>query len=160
MTPATYSRLLVTAQFLLFAALVASLVVVPARTFPLLAVVGAGLLLAGALALGLAFAAFRRVNRAGPNIIPEPRRDTDLVTTGIYSYVRHPIYTGVILCAMGLASIHGTGETWLIAGLLLVLFHFKARHEETLLLAAFPQYADYQRTTGRFFPYLSALRRR
>lgn len=81
----------------------------------------------------------------------------ELVTRGPYRYVRHPIYTALILAFLGTALIANTVLydlffAGLIAGLVV-----KARMEESYLTEAFgAQYREYQSRTGLLFPRLRA----
>lgn len=83
---------------------------------------------------------------------PKPRRRGELVRTGVYGLVRHPIYSAVLLAAIGWTLARGSA--WTLAGTLAlaVLFDRKSRREETFLLARHPEYAAYQRTVRRLIP--------
>jgi protein-S-isoprenylcysteine O-methyltransferase Ste14 len=50
---------------------------------------------------------------------PIPREDAALVTNGAYSYVRHPMYTGLLLVAFGLSVATGSAVRFLFSALLL-----------------------------------------
>ncbi len=79
-----------------------------------------------------------------------------IIRSGPYQFVRHPIYTGMLLGAIGRALT--IGEWRAILGVVLVLgTHWrKARREESLLTAEFgEEYAAYRRSTGFLFPRLS-----
>lgn len=154
MNTKTKALLFVVTQFVLFGVIVVLLFTLPTESAVamqafgiLLAVVGLGVVIA-------ALRAFQQVNPRGPNISPEPRAQTDHVVQGVYGYVRHPIYSGVLLAALGAAVYHGGAWLFVMAGVLLVFFTLKSRFEESLLLKAFPDYASYMRQTGRFFPPL------
>lgn len=86
-------------------------------------------------------------------IFPSPKKEGILKTSGLYSRVRHPIYTGVILGAIG-GAILLLDMTKLLVGLALwCLFYFKSRYEEERLLRHYGQdYRTYQQKVGRFFP--------
>jgi len=84
--------------------------------------------------------------------LPEPRRELGLLRTGIYAYIRHPIYAGLLALAFGLALWFQSGGALGGAVLLTLFFNLKAREEERRLLRHYPEYADYQRQTGRFLP--------
>ena len=85
---------------------------------------------------------------------PTPKTSGTLIQTGLYRYVRHPIYSGIILSALGVGLY--LGSTWKISiGIALwVLFYFKSRYEEILLLRQYPNYEAYRKRTSRFFPFL------
>lgn len=85
---------------------------------------------------------------------PTPVKSGTLIQTGLYRFVRHPIYSGIILMTLGVGLY--LGSTWKISiGVALwVLFYFKSRYEETLLLRQYPDYEAYRKRTSRFFPFL------
>lgn len=86
------------------------------------------------------------------SIFPTPLRGSELITHGLFKYIRHPIYSGILLSAFSLALYLGSGYKLLIAILLLILFYFKSNYEEKLLLHKFPEYKDYMKRSGRFLP--------
>ncbi|NIC42170.1 isoprenylcysteine carboxylmethyltransferase family protein [Aquabacterium sp. A08] len=110
----------------------------------------AGLLWCGAAALGLWTLA---VNPPGNfHIRPEPRPDGRLVCHGPYRWVRHPMYTAVLLLAAGAAAWLASGLAWGLWGALVAVLVAKARLEERWLLARYPAYAAYRQRTWRLFP--------
>jgi protein-S-isoprenylcysteine O-methyltransferase Ste14 len=80
------------------------------------------------------------------------KEQPELVTSGPYAVIRHPIYTGLILGMLG--SAIGVSVFW--APLLVLVggyFIYSARREETVMLQLFPeQYAAYMARTGMFAP--------
>jgi len=110
----------------------------------------AGNILGGMGALLILFAAvtLRRVIQ----VAPEPKAGGELIQDGVYKYLRHPIYTGIMSCVIGLFL--RTPTIWIgIASFAVIVFlFFKARLEEKLLLSAYPGYADYRRRTWGLFP--------
>ena len=82
------------------------------------------------------------------------RAEPELVTSGIYAYVRHPIYTGFILGMIGAAI--GESIVWLIPLVVSApYFLFSARREEKRMLDLFPdQYPAYRARTRRFIPWI------
>jgi len=86
----------------------------------------------------------------------EIHRDHELVRTGPYRLVRHPVYTGLGLHFAG--ACLATGNLVLIAGTLLVTYpalYLRARTEERLLRERFgPAYDDYAREVGMLVPLL------
>jgi protein-S-isoprenylcysteine O-methyltransferase Ste14 len=87
-------------------------------------------------------------------IAPEPKAGKQLVETGIYKNLRHPIYTGIVVCAIGLFLRQPS--IWMAAGAVVVIgfLAFKVRFEEKLLRAAYPGYAAYQQRSWGLFPGL------
>ncbi len=112
----------------------------------------AGLLLAAGAAVG--FAALS-VNRPGNfNIQPEVKDGARLATTGIYRWVRHPMYTAVLLAMMAVVLLDPRPwrfAVWLALGAVLLA---KARREERYLAQRFEQYASYRNRTWRLLPWL------
>jgi protein-S-isoprenylcysteine O-methyltransferase Ste14 len=76
-----------------------------------------------------------------------------LVSSGIYRYIRHPIYAGDILLLLGLELAL---NSWLVLAVLapLLVAVRQALVEEAVLLRAFPDYADYCARTKRFIPFV------
>ena len=83
---------------------------------------------------------------------PTPKENSELITTGLFSKIRHPIYSGILLLAFSFALYQNSGFKILISFFLLILFYFKTRYEEKQLSLKFPEYKNYKRTAGRFFP--------
>ena len=83
---------------------------------------------------------------------PTPKETGVLQTQGLYAFVRHPIYTGILLMLSGYAIYQGSGWKLGVVVLLSILFHFKAGYEERLLCKKFSSYPEYARRAGRFFP--------
>jgi protein-S-isoprenylcysteine O-methyltransferase Ste14 len=90
----------------------------------------------------------------GPNLtpLPQPRPRGFLVRTGLYAHTRHPIYGGLIIAGFGWALWRSSGLHLALAVALAIYMNAKARHEETRLLARFPEYEDYRRRTRRLIP--------
>jgi protein-S-isoprenylcysteine O-methyltransferase Ste14 len=84
--------------------------------------------------------------------VPRPRPDGRLVTTGIYSHVRHPIYAGMILAGIGWSAITRSLAAFAVALLLAALLDAKARREEAWLVERYPDYEEYRRRSKRFVP--------
>jgi protein-S-isoprenylcysteine O-methyltransferase Ste14 len=113
----------------------------------------------GALLAVAALVMFRLTHKAlGRNwsVSLQLKDDHKLITNGIYSRIRHPMYTAFWLMALaqalllpnwiaGLAGIAGFGTLYLL----------RVRHEEALMLAGFgPEYQAYMDRTGRLLPKL------
>jgi protein-S-isoprenylcysteine O-methyltransferase Ste14 len=80
-----------------------------------------------------------------------------LITDGLFTYVRHPIYALSMLLMICSAIIVATAPMAALAAVHVVLNNIKARNEERYLLRVHGEpYAQYLRRTGRFFPRVEA----
>jgi protein-S-isoprenylcysteine O-methyltransferase Ste14 len=111
----------------------------------LLAVAGAALVLWSRAELGAAW-----------SLVPTAEEGTGLVTTGPYRLVRHPIYLGLALLAMGEALAFGSWPAVAVVYSAIVpTFVWRACAEERLLADAFGDgYAQYRKQTKMMIPYL------
>jgi protein-S-isoprenylcysteine O-methyltransferase Ste14 len=86
--------------------------------------------------------------------LPAPLPSAELVERGIYRFVRHPIYTGLVLAALG-GSVYTVSPLAVgLTALLAVVLDLKARREEAWLRERFAGYAAYAARTKRFIPGL------
>jgi protein-S-isoprenylcysteine O-methyltransferase Ste14 len=140
--------LLVLGQFVLLALIVLlprgaawTLPVAVARAAQVAAGVGIVLMVIAGTALG-----------RGLTAAPLPNSHAELRTGGLYRFVRHPIYSGLLLLAVALALTSGSLWTTAAYVALVALINAKARWEEQHLAARFPGYAAYAARTPRFIP--------
>jgi len=111
---------------------------------------GITLSLLGLLIMAAAIIALRAVIQ----IAPEPKEGVHLVTRGIYGWMRHPIYTAILILVVGLFLPKPTLLV-AIAGTVVIVFLFiKVRLEERLLLERYPDYAEYRRRAWGLVPGL------
>ena len=92
----------------------------------------------------------------GPNLtpLPKPKPSGQLIQTGLYRLVRHPIYFGVILVSFGWVGIEQTIYTLVLAFILLIFFDLKSRQEERWLTQKFSEYDVYKQNTKKLIPYI------
>jgi len=77
-----------------------------------------------------------------------------LVERGPYAYLRHPMYSGILLMLLGAAVYFGR-YAWLVLFFSCLLgLYLKSRREERLLMRAFPDYPNYQRRTKALIPFV------
>ena len=105
--------------------------------------------------LGLGFAIWARVHIGRNWGTPMTQKDDpELVTSGPYRLVRHPIYSGLLIAGVGTAT--ALSLRWLIAVALAgVYFVYSAAIEERFLVEQFPDaYPAYRRATNMFLPHI------
>lgn len=113
-----------------------------------------GLILIAVALVLLAFAGVSLVVARAATVFPRPRERSALAQRGVYRAVRHPVYGGVLLAAVG-ASLAVTPLGLVPTALLAIVFDLKARIEEAWLMERHAGYAAYrQRTRRRFVPGL------
>jgi protein-S-isoprenylcysteine O-methyltransferase Ste14 len=91
--------------------------------------------------------------------VPRPRADAELVETGVYGLVRHPIYAGLILIAFGWAIAQAAVIAVVLAVVLAAFFWLKSTREEDWLEKRFAGYLAYRGRTPRFIPWIGRSRR-
>lgn len=85
-------------------------------------------------------------------VLPAPKDDATLRTDGLYGVVRHPIYAGVIVAAVGAAYAGGRPLALVPAVVLVILLDRKASYEERLLVERFPDYEAYRQRVRKLVP--------
>lgn len=81
---------------------------------------------------------------------PTPVLKSELIINGAFSISRHPIYMSILAITLGYAVFEASLFKFIIFLLLWLLFYFKSKYEELLLVDKFPQYSNYQQKTRRF----------
>jgi protein-S-isoprenylcysteine O-methyltransferase Ste14 len=108
-------------------------------------------LLVTGFVLGISGGAWLRSNLSP---FPYPRENATLVRTGPFRFVRHPMYSGAIMIALGWSfEVQGL-LTLLYSILLFVLLDLKSRREEGWLNQRFPAYGEYQNRTRKLVPFI------
>jgi len=111
-----------------------------------------GVIFAGA---GIAFAIWARRN-LGRNWsgTPQIKVGHELVTSGPYRFVRHPIYTGMITALFGSALVGG--PSWCVAFIIFtIVFIMRIKKEEKFMMQLFPdQYPAYRARTKAIVPFV------
>ena len=103
----------------------------------------------GVLGVLLSAASLRRSLTA----VPIPKEDGRLSTTGLYKYVRHPMYSSVLLLSLGISVSGGSLIKYLFVIFLYILFYFKSLFEEKYLVLKYPKYPEYSARVPRFIPF-------
>jgi protein-S-isoprenylcysteine O-methyltransferase Ste14 len=97
----------------------------------------------GALALGRSLTPF-----------PRPVPNGQLITGSIYGIVRHPLYTALIVAAIGWGVLSDNLLAIALGIVLFVFFDLKSRREEKWLMQAYPDYASYRRRVKKLIPWV------
>ena len=113
----------------------------PATTF---------LMIFGFIVLILAYFALRPSLR----ISPIPKSGAEFISRGIYKYVRHPMYLGLLSIGMALAANATSAIGWILYLMLMVTLNVKANFEDRLLREIHPESFHYQIHTSKILPCL------
>ena len=121
-----------------------------AITSPVLGAIGAAI-----FASGLALAVWARIHLGQNWGMPMTQKaEPELVTSGPYRFVRHPIYTGLIAGMLGTGLVNNVIGV-LFAALLGTFFYYSATVEERNLTATFPSaYPEYKAHTKMLIPFV------
>lgn len=117
----------------------------PAASLPGLVAIVVGGLVAGRGAWDL---------RASLSPFPRPVAGAALIESGAYRLIRHPIYSGLVLGAVGWGMVAGSILAIASVGLLFLLFAGKSQREEAWLSVVHPEYRAYQQRTKRLIPWI------
>lgn len=115
---------------------------------------GATAIFVFAISIWLAFWSIYTMQKSKLRIFPEPSIDAILITDGPYRYIRHPMYTSVLLGCLGLVLIHFNAIRSAVFILLLVDLLLKLHWEESLLKRKFDSYRKYCDDTFKLVPFI------
>jgi len=109
----------------------------------------------GIFILGTVIALMAAIN-LGKNLtpLPRPKENAELIQGGLYRFVRHPIYFGVIVLCLGWGLIQQSPLVWLYAVIIAIFFDIKSRKEEQWLVERFSAYTDYQGRVRKLIPWV------
>src|SRR5215470_10639067 len=101
------------------------------------------------------FRAFTDNTFLSPLVRVQTERKQQLVTTGVYGFVRHPMYLGALFMFLGTPLLTGSSIGVGIGLLMVLLLAVRALGEEKMLMEEFQDYAAYkQKVRYRFIPFL------
>lgn len=138
----------VSLQLLLFVAYIFNVEMIAIVNNNNITVIGVPILVIGVLT---AVIALLQLN-SNLSPFPTPKPNTTLIKNGVFKYIRHPIYSGIILITFGYGVYQDSLYKIIISILLFALFYFKSSYEEKRLQITFSDYTLYQKRSGRFFP--------
>lgn len=102
----------------------------------------------------LAFWAMAVMKLGNFNAVPYPVVNGNLVTTGPYSVIRHPMYTSIFIFALALLAGQFDYQKLIISIVLVAGLVVKMIYEEGLLCKHFPDYKAYMQKTKRVIPFV------
>jgi len=114
------------------------------------AMAGAALITSG---IALVTAGILRL-RAQLTAFPKPVPGGRLIDDGVFAFVRHPMYGGAVLFALGWGLVMASPMAVAGACVLGVFFDLKSRREEAWLVDAYPGYTEYRRRVRKLLPFL------
>lgn len=88
------------------------------------------------------------------NIRPDIKEDCTLITTGIYAYIRHPMYTSVLIMMSSMTVIYPEKAEYLLYSILVVVLLLKMFYEESLWKCESEEYREYTKSTKRIIPFI------
>jgi protein-S-isoprenylcysteine O-methyltransferase Ste14 len=94
------------------------------------------------------------MRRSRLRVTPIPAYDAVMMTDGPYRFIRHPMYTSLLLGGGALLIMHFNIERLVVLLLLAAVLIAKLSFEERLLCERFPGYREYMRKTARLLPYV------
>ena len=104
------------------------------------------------LALPMGISVFRNLGRNITDTV-QTRTDHQLVTTGIYRFIRHPLYSTGFMLFFGLGLLSGIWPALVLSIIVLFTLYIRSFEEERRLVAEFGErYIVYRERTGAFFP--------
>ena len=140
------SKILVFLQFFII-----FLMILPFGTTVVHPYLGLILLAVGGVVGLLAITAHKRGNF---NIRPDIKENCELVTDGIYAYIRHPMYLSVLLMMLGVTFIYFTYYELILYAFLFIVLLVKLFYEESLWKCHSQEYTRYTQRTKRLIPFL------
>ncbi len=106
------------------------------------------------LSAALMFWAIIAMKKSKLSILPEPAANATLITEGPYRFIRHPMYTAILLGSTGILIQQ---FTWLRLAILIALsitLYVKISWEEKMLSQKFDGYKNYMKQTKRIMPFI------
>lgn len=88
------------------------------------------------------------------NILPDPHTNAILISNGPYRFIRHPMYTAILLGSSGLLFSQFTWFRLLIVVALAIVLVVKLTWEEKMLSHKFENYKQYRKQTYRLIPFI------
>jgi len=88
------------------------------------------------------------------NIRPDIKEHCELVTNGIYKYIRHPMYLSVLTMMLGILVLYFSFYEFILYLALVITLIIKLFYEESLWVNYSSKYKDYKKQTKRIIPFI------
>jgi protein-S-isoprenylcysteine O-methyltransferase Ste14 len=142
------SKFLVFSQFFLISLMVLGQTLTQSLTYPFL---GFFFIFSGGI---IGILAIKHHKQGNFNIRPDIKENCTLVTHGIYSYIRHPMYLSVLTMMFGVVLLHPSWYLSLLYAFLIVTLLVKLHYEESLWICHSKAYQEYRKTTKKLLPFV------
>lgn len=106
------------------------------------------------LAILLGISALYQSQKTNFSIFPEVKEHSQLVKSGPYRFIRHPMYSSILLFFLPLLISQFSVYVLAIYIILSIDLLLKLWYEESLLKIAFTDYSEYQKTTAKLIPFV------
>jgi protein-S-isoprenylcysteine O-methyltransferase Ste14 len=94
-------------------------------------------------------------NRFGNfNIRPDIKEDGELITSGIYSLIRHPMYVSVLLMMAAVVFLYPMRYEYVLYGVLISTLLIKLHYEESMWKCESQEYREYCKSTKKILPFI------
>ena len=147
-------RVLVFLQFLLAAIVIGLTLIERSLTYrqeiEAVKIISVVLMILGIIIVITALVTFKQ--RVTPN--PVPLETARLRTNGIYGYIRHPMYSSVILFLIGFTLYERAYYSFFLNIIVVIFLAVKIKFEEKQLEKHFPDYKEYQSKTKKLLPFI------
>jgi protein-S-isoprenylcysteine O-methyltransferase Ste14 len=84
---------------------------------------------------------------------PSPKKTNILIRHGAYKYIRHPIYSGLIIISLSFLLSKFIFIPTIVFFLFVILTNIKADLEENLMIDKYPEYKEYRKLVQKYVPY-------
>lgn len=106
--------------------------------------------------IGIALAAWAILvmNPLRVSVFPEPRHDGELIERGPYAFIRHPMYSSILIIAAALTIDRLDVTSGVLFSVLITNQVVKLKYEESMLREKYPSYAEYMKRTKALVPFI------
>ncbi|NPA65398.1 MAG: isoprenylcysteine carboxylmethyltransferase family protein [Epsilonproteobacteria bacterium] len=104
--------------------------------------------------MGIGLLAIKTHQQGNFNIRPDIKENCELVTHGIYAYIRHPMYLSVLVMMFGFLILYSDLYRFILYIFLVIVLHVKLHYEESLWVCHSKEYEAYKQRTKKLIPFI------